>query len=381
MGKSLMVPTLRNIARWSVKPARNVETAISPKINVVRGLAARATTPLLPDDYLKLLNPLWTARELRGEVVEVRKETEDSATVTIKPGWGFSADYQPGQYVGIGLRVDGRWHWRSYSLTSIPLRDGKHITITVKATPEGFLSSHLVNGVKPGTIVRLATPKGDFALPDPPPPKILFISAGSGITPLMAMLRSLTARGQSPDILHIHSAPSADSVIFHDELRALEKKHPSYDLRLQLTESDGHLDFGQLDQLVADWTDRPTWCCGPTPMLDEVERVFEEAGRSDSLHIERFTIDRTDKGGEGGTVTFAISDKTVEIDGATSLLEAGEKVGIQMPFGCRMGICQTCVLPLEEGHVRDFRSGDEHGAGDRINTCISTASGDCTLKI
>jgi len=97
--------------------------------------------------------------------------------------------------------------------------------------------------------------------------------------------------------------------------------------------------------------------------------------------MERFAIARTDKGGEGGTVTFEISDKTIEIDGATSLLEAGEKVGIQMPFGCRMGICQTCVLPLESGYVRDFRSGDEHGAGDRINTCVSTASGDCTLKI
>ena len=94
-----------------------------------------------------------------------------------------------------------------------------------------------------------------------------------------------------------------------------------------------------------------------------------------------FTIARIDKGGEGRTVTFSISDKRIEIDGATSLLEAGEKVGIQMPFGCRMGICQTCVLPLESGHVRDFRSGEEHGEGDRISTCISTASGDCTIKV
>ena len=117
-----MTPSLRNVARWSIKPAKNVDTALTPKINVLRGLAARATTPLLPDDYLKLLNPLWTARELRGEVIEVKNETADSATVTIKPGWGFSADYQPGQYVGIGLRVDGRWHWRSYSLTSVPMR-------------------------------------------------------------------------------------------------------------------------------------------------------------------------------------------------------------------------------------------------------------------
>jgi ferredoxin-NADP reductase len=328
-----------------------------------------------------LLNPLWSARELRGEVVEVRTETEDSATVTIKPGWGFSAEYQPGQYVGIGLRIDGRWHWRSYSLTSVPRRDNKLITITVKATPEGFLSTHLVNGVKSGTIVRLATPRGDFALPDPPPSKVLFVSAGSGITPVMAMLRSLKARGHRPDIVHIHSAPSEDAVIFHDELRELEKDQTGYRLHLQLTERDGHLDFDHLDRLVSDWEGRPTWACGPTAMLDVVEKVWGEAGLRDNLHMERFTIARTDKGGEGGTVTFSISDKTIEIDGATSLLEAGEKVGIQMPFGCRMGICQTCVLPLESGHIRDFRSGDEHGEGDRINTCISTASGDCTIKV
>ena len=376
-----MTPTLRDVARWSIKPARDVDTATTPKVNVLRGLAARATTPLLPDDYLKLLNPLWTARELRGQIVEVRPETADSASVTIKPGWGFSGDYRPGQYVGIGLRIDGRWHWRSYSLTSVPQRQDKNITVTVKATPEGFLSTHLVNGVRSGTVVRLAAPRGDFALPDPPPPTMLFISAGSGITPLMAMLRSLSARRQSADIVHLHSAPSADAVIFHDELRELEAAQAGYRLHLQLTRQDGKLDFNEIDTMVPDWRQRPTWACGPTPMLDAVQAVWDAAGLSDELHTERFTIARTDKGGEGGTVTFEISDKTIEIDGATSLLEAGEKVGIQMPFGCRMGICQTCVLPLEAGHVRDFRSGDEHGAGDRINTCVSTASGDCTLKI
>lgn len=376
-----MGSALRSVARWSIKPAKNVDTTTTPKVNVVRGLIARATTPLLPDDYLKLLNPLWTARELRGEVVHVTKETDDTATVTIKPGWGFTADYQPGQYVGIGLRMDGRWHWRSYSLTSVPRRDAKLITITVKATPEGFLSTHLVNGVRPGTIVRLASPKGDFALPDPPPPRLLLISAGSGITPVIAMLRTLSARNQTSDIVHVHSAPTSDDVIFHDEMRTFEREQPNYRLHLQLTEADGHVDFSRLADIVDDWKDRPTWCCGPSQMLDEVHDVFADAGCVDNLHVERFTIARTDKGGEGGTVTFSLSDKTIDIDGATSLLEAGEQVGIQMPFGCRMGICQTCVLPLEEGYVRDFRSGDEHGAGDRINTCVSTASGNCTLKI
>ena len=377
-----MALKLRDFTRWSEAPAKDVDTASTPKVNVLRGLAARATTPLLPDDYLKLLNPLWSARELRGEVVDVRKETEDSATVTIKPGWGFSGDYQPGQYVGIGLRMEGRWHWRSYSLTSTPRRDKKLISITVKATPEGFLSTHLVNGVKSGTIVRLAAPRGDFALPDPPPTKLLLVTAGSGITPVMAMLRSLKQRGHDPDVVHIHSAPSADGVIFHDELQELDQGPSKYALRLRLTGEMGHLDFeAELDGLVPDWKDRPTWACGPPAMLDAIESVWTEAGAAGRLHMERFVIARTDKGGEGGTVTFALSDKTVEADGATSLLEAGEKVGIQMPFGCRMGICQTCVLPLESGHVRDFRSGIEHGEGDRIQACISAASGDCTLNI
>jgi ferredoxin len=161
----------------------------------------------------------------------------------------------------------------------------------------------------------------------------------------------------------------------------LERAQSGYRLHLQLTEEMGHVDFAELDGVVPDWKERSAWACGPAAMLDTVEKVWTDAGMADSLHMERFTISRTDKGGEGGTVTFAISDKSIELDGATSLLEGGEKVGIQMPFGCRMGICQSCVLPLESGYVRDFRSGTEHGAGDRIQTCISAVSGDCTINI
>ncbi|HEY2198918.1 MAG TPA: FAD-binding oxidoreductase, partial [Mycobacterium sp.] len=162
-----------------------------PGWHALRTLARRITTPLLPDDYLRLANPLWSARELRGRVVDVRRETHDSATLVLKPGWGFSLDYQPGQYIGIGLLIDGRWRWRSYSLTSSPHRSARTVTITVKAMPEGFLSAHLVDGVKPGTIVRLAAPQGNFVLPDPAPPAMLFVTAGSGITPVMSMLRTL----------------------------------------------------------------------------------------------------------------------------------------------------------------------------------------------
>ncbi|GAA5061417.1 ferredoxin reductase [Nocardia callitridis] len=368
------------LLKWSTRPTEGVGVR-KPEVNIVRGLLARATTPLLPDDYLHLVNPLWTARELRGKVLSVVKETEDTATVRIRTGWGFPAGYKPGQYVGIGLQIDGRWRWRSYSLTSIGAAEKKTITITVKANPDGFLSTHLVDGVTPATIIRLAAPQGDFHLPEPVPRKILFVTAGSGITPVIAMLRSLASRGQQPDILHIHSAPTRDDVIFLDEMEKLADTTPSYALNLRLTRDMGKFTVDRLDEWVPDWRERECWTCGPAGMLDAMESHYESGGLRERLHIERFAISRTDHGGEGGAVRFAISDKEVEIDGATTLLEAGESVGIQMPFGCRMGICQTCVLPLAGGYVRDLRTGEERREGERIQTCISSASGACTLDI
>jgi stearoyl-CoA 9-desaturase NADPH oxidoreductase len=354
-----------------------------PGWHALRKIAARITTPLLPDDYLHLANPLWSARELRGRILEVRRETEDSATLVIKPGWGFSFDYQPGQYMGIGLLVEGRWRWRSYSLTSSPATSAsaRTVTITVKAMPEGFLSTHLVAGVAPGTIVRLAAPQGNFVLPDPAPSSILFLTAGSGVTPVMSMLRTLVRRNQITDITHVHSAPTESDVMFGAELAALAANQPGYRLQLRATRTQGRFDLARLDHEVPDWRDRQTWACGPEGMLVQAEKVWSAAGISERLHLERFAVSKAAPAGAGGTVTFARSGHAVTADAATSLMDAGEGAGVQMPFGCRMGICQSCVVSLVNGHVRDLRTGQEHDPGTRIQTCVSAASGDCALDI
>ena len=354
-----------------------------PGWHVLRKIAARITTPLLPDDYLHLANPLWSARELRGRILEVRRETEDSATLVIKPGWGFSFDYQPGQYMGIGLLMDGRWRWRSYSLTSSPaeMSGPRTVTITVKAMPEGFLSTHLVAGVEPGTIVRLAAPQGNFVLPDPAPSSILFLTAGSGITPVMSMLRTLVRRNQIGDVTHLHSAPTESDVMFRAELAALADNQPGYRVRVRETRKQGRLDLASLDQEVPDWRERQTWACGPEGMLVQAEKAWSSAGVGDRLHLERFAVSKAAPAGAGGTVTFVQSGRTVTADAATSLMDAGEGAGVQMPFGCRMGICQSCVVTLVEGHARDLRTGAEHDPGTRVQTCVSAASGDCALDI
>ncbi len=386
------------MAKNYIKVSANVADTMRPKAaganehpgwHALRAVAGRITTPLLPDDYLKLANPLWSARELRGKVLEVRRETVDSATLVIKPGWGFSFDYQPGQYVGIGLLVDGRWRWRSYSLTSSPVRAGpagpttlrssRTITITVKAMPEGFLSTHLVGGVAPGTIVRLAAPQGNFVMPDPAPASVLFITGGSGITPVMSMLRTLVRREQVTDIVHLHSTPTESDLMFATELAELQGSQPGYRLRLRTTREQGRLDLSRIGDEVPDWRDRQTWACGPEGMLNAAEDVWASAGLKERLHLERFAASRAAVHGQGGTVEFARSGKTVTVDAATPLMEAGEGAGVQMPFGCRMGICQSCVVGLLDGHVQDLRTGVEHEPGSRVQTCISAASGDCVL--
>jgi ferredoxin-NADP reductase len=352
----------------------------------VRSAADKLTTPLHPDDYLRLLNPLWSARELRGRIEEVRPETEDAATLVIRPGWGWHYDHRPGQFVGIGVQVDGRFQWRSYSVSSPPRRDGRTITITVRAMPEGKLSAHLVNGLAPGTIVRLALPEGDFVLPDPPPRRMLFLVGGSGVTPVMAMLRTMDRRGAVPDVVMHYSSPTAERMIFRDELTALEERHDGLTVHRLHTDTDGMLELAHktagLDEICPDWRDRETWACGPGPMLDAIEQHFDAAGLAEQLHLERFSLKLTGDGGEGGTITFRTSGRSVEADGATTVLEAGESAGVGMPFGCRMGICHTCTLTLVDGRVRDLRNGDEFDQpNEQVQTCVTVPVGDCTLDI
>ncbi|MDO9380835.1 MAG: ferredoxin reductase [Nocardioidaceae bacterium] len=347
-----------------------------------RKVAKALTTPLTPDDYFALINPLWSARELRGRVERVVPETDNAASLVIRPGWGWTFDHAPGQYIGIGVQMDGKFTWRSYSLSSPPRRTGRTISITVKAMPEGLLSEHLVRGLEPGTIVRLAAPQGDFVLPDPPPARMLFLVGGSGITPVMSMLRTLDRRGTVPDVDLVYSARNEADMMFADELRGFAAAHPALRLHERHTDVDGFFGLDELDGLVADWRERDTWACGPAPMLDDIVEHWDAADAGDRLHVERFSLALASDEAAGGTITFGSTGRTAEVDGATTLLEAGESVGVQMLYGCRMGICHTCDVPLASGRVRDLRTGEEHDQqNEYIQTCVSVAAGDCTLAI
>lgn len=360
-----------------------------PASLVLRGLAGAAqwlTTPLLPEDYLGLFAPLWSVTELRGRVEAVRPETADAATLVIRPGRGWRP-HRAGQWTRIGVDIEGRRHWRTYSLSSPPGRPDGVITITVKAVPGGRVSDHLVRRTPPGTIVGLDRPQGEFVLPVPTPRRLLFLTAGSGITPVMAILEDLLARGARPggrdavpDIVLVHSAPTAEDVIFGARLRELAARIPRLRLHERHTRIDGRLRPAELAGLCPDWAARDTWACGPAAMLDEI--IAHWAGREDRLRVERFRTTVPAPAAAGGRVRFTRSGRELAADGVTPLLTVGEGAGILMPSGCRAGICRGCLVRLRSGRVRDLRTGRVHGEdGDLIQTCVSAAAGPVEIDL
>ena len=363
------------------------ERGATPRVPEARRRALRAVrslfSPLLPDDYLELINPLWSTRELRGRIERIDRETPDAVTVLIHPGHEWSG-HQPGQYLRIGVVVDGVHHWRAYSLTSEPERADGCISITPKLVDSGKVSPYLVRRARPGDIVRLGGVEGTFVLPDPLPQKLLFISAGSGITPIMSMLRSLARRDAIDDVVHVHSARSEDRVIFAERLAAIDRSHEGFDLRLRLTGEEGRVAPEDLDEICPDWRLRHAFLSGPAEMLDAMSERWEREGDPQLLSMERFqpVIGGDAGGGDGGTVCFAKSGVEAECAGGTPILAGGEEAGAVLPFGCRMGICHTCVGKLRRGRVRDLRTGEIHGSdGEMVRTCVNAPEGAIEIEL
>ncbi|WP_432559600.1 ferredoxin reductase [Granulicoccus sp. GXG6511] len=335
------------------------------------------TTPLVPADYLDLINPLRPGADLRGRIVAVRRETADAVTIEIRPGADWRG-HVPGQHVRIGVDVAGVRHHRTYSLTSAP--GEPTISITPKRISGGLVSSHLVERAQVGDLVHLAQAAGDFHVPVEAPGKVLLVTAGSGITPVLGMLRA--GLSDATDVVHVHSDAGPDDMIAGAEIRALAAGG-----RVRLIErhtaTAGRLTAADLCVLVDDWADRETWACGPAGFLDALTDHWDDHGLADRLHTERFTPAPRAIVGDGGLVSFTESALEIDVPAGRTLLEAGEEAGVLMPYGCRMGICHGCLTPLSHGTVRDVRTGAlviaPEGESLPIQTCISEAAGPCHL--
>ena len=348
-------------------------------LKAIHRAASVWTSPASPEDYLQIINPLASARQLRGVVTEVRRHGTRSATISFRPGRGWEP-HLAGQWARVGVEINGVRQWRSYSLSAAQGHDPE---ITVTAI--GRVSRHLVERTKTGDVLFLAPPQGEFILPTGPRP-LLMITAGSGITPVMSMLRTLIPKRPDADVVLIHSARSEDDALFLDELRAMDRQYPGLAVVIHFTGNNGRIDFknaSAVETVCPDWRSRKAYVCGPTELLDDTEKLWANAGLPQGLQVERFApalLAPSDT--DGGTITFAKSDKEAACDSSTPILEVGEEAGVIMPSGCRMGICRTCLTPLVSGQVRDLRTGEIHAdEGELIQTCITAAVGPVHLEV
>lgn len=369
-------------------------TTTHAPVRALRGLRAAlaaVATPLVPEDLLDIVDPMLVPGRARVEWVEIEPGDGWMATITMRPSPGWQG-HLPGQYLRLGVDIDGVRHWRTYSLTSPPSRH--RVTISVKAIDGGLVSSHLVHNLAPGDIVHLAVPGGDFCLTNlPSEVPVAFVTGGTGITPVLGILRSLAEQihphGPADDAVDVPHG--RDIALVHcvrsraDALRLaeIESLAGALDVTLHVIETSrlGRLTADQLCALVPDLDRRVVYACGPAGLLDLVEAMRVE-GRVSSLVVERFQP-LVAEPGEGGTVTLARQSLDVEVGGSESILATAEEAGALLPSGCRMGICFGCVVPLHEGSVRDLRTGEIVEAADGVNvqTCVSSPAGRCVVDI
>ena len=354
------------------------------RIRPLRVLEVLAT-PHGVDRYLELVHPMLTVRDLRAEVTEVERPTADSVTLTLRPNRRWTG-FEAGQYLQLSVEIDGVLWTRCFSPCSSQHRADGRFQLTVKAHEDGQVSRHLYEHAAPGLVVGLSPAAGEFTLPPQRPGRVLLISGGSGITPVLAMLRTLLDEHWDGDAVFLHYARSAQDVPHLAELRAIAQRHHNVRVVLACTRDNGgdltgHFEPAHLADLAPWHADAPAFTCGPESLMAAVREHYEAKGIPELLHTERFTLAVANVAAEDATGTIRFGAKEVENSGAT-LLEQAEGAGLNPEYGCRMGICFTCTKVKTAGCTRNVRTGELHTEPDQeIQLCISVPVGDVAVDL
>jgi ferredoxin-NADP reductase len=334
------------------------------------------TGPHGVDRYTELVAPTWTLGEARAKVVDVRRTTPRSVTLTLAPNDTFTSvnAFKAGQYVNLTVDIDGRRQTRCYSPANT--EGSSLLELTIGHHDGGLVSTYLYERARRGMVVGLAGIGGDFVLPAQRPRRILFVSGGSGITPVMAMLRTLVAEDHPGEIAFVHYARTAEEACYRDELAAMSGVRVLHGY----TRSDaGDLvgRFGAEHLAAAMPAPDAVFVCGPTALVEAVREHCE------NVYTESFVPPTFEPPANpsGGRVTFADSGVDV-VDDGRSLLEQAESAGLTPENGCRMGICHTCTRRKTAGTVRNLITGAvSTGPDEDVQICVSVPVGDVDLSL
>jgi ferredoxin-NADP reductase len=359
-------------------------------------LAAILTYPHGVDRYLEQFDPTWSLHEVRATVQAVRHGTDDSVTLTLRPNRNWQG-FRAGQFLRLSVEINGVRRTRCYSpANSAHAADGL-IELTAKTHARGLVSRYLAERACPGMVVTLSQADGVFALPGSSsggrPERVVLISGGSGITPVMSMLRTLCDEGYAGRISFLHYANAARDMIYTSELAEIAARHPNVELfRAFAAPGQGEDERGELAGLfcrehllkaVPDYAEAQTFLCGPPGMMNVVQQLWADEGLTGQLHLEHFTATpvAADSTSAEGEIRFARSERLAINTGGT-LLDQAEAAGLKPEAGCRMGICHSCTCRKTAGRVRDIRTGEISDADEAdIQICISVPVGNVALDI
>lgn len=350
-------------------------------------LVAAATTPHGVDRYIEMIDPLWSGTEIRAEVTDVVRKTSDSVTLTLRPNTNWKG-FRAGQFVRLSVEIDGIRRTRCYSPANSEFRRDGKIELTIKVDPNGLVSPYLQANAKPGMTVQLSAAQGEFYLPLPHPRSILLISGGSGITPVMSMLRTLTERAYIGKVTFLHYSFTEDDVIYRKEIAEIEAKYEGVRIIRAYTDAaNGDLQgyFSKEHLVAADrhYAEAETYLCGPQPLMNAVREIFDAEGLSDKLHLEQFAAPvRTVSTDEAeGSLLFSTTGTSVENNGQT-ILEQAEGAGLNPDYGCRIGICFSCVRKKDFGTTRNVLTGETCSDADaNVKLCISAPVGEVSIDL
>jgi ferredoxin-NADP reductase len=332
------------------------------------------TGPHGVDRYTELVAPTWTTGDARAKIVAVRRQTPRSVTLTLEPNRAF-AGFRAGQHINLTVEIDGRRRTRPYSPASA--EGSTHIELTIGRHDGGLVSTYLCEHARPGMVVGLDSVGGEFVLPAVRPRRILLVSGGSGITPVMSMLRTLRDEGSDRDVAFIHYARSAQEACYRDELAAMHGVRVLHGYTRSTEGSDLDGRFGPDHLAAAMPQPDAVFVCGPPALVEAVREHCADV-RSESFVPPVFDLSAE---ASGGSVTFA--DSGVEVtDNGRPLLEQAEAAGLTPDSGCRMGICHSCTRRKTRGAVKNLITGAVSSAEQEdVQICVSVPVGDVDIAL
>ena len=368
----------------ATSPAASLRLSTRLRRSAGRALRASWLHPLNDtvalNELLADVNPLWSLTEIRAELIERTAETADTVSLRFHANrlWtGFRA----GQHVGLSVEIKGVRQHRVYSLTSDPA-DRRTLRITVKRQPGGRVSNYLHDELRIGDVVTLSPADGAFTLPDAAEP-LLLLSAGSGITPMRALLHELHTRDPQRDVVLLHICRNPDDRIFAGELAALQRQLPQLRV-LPVYTTRGRPVLAELLAQVPDYATRQTLLCGPAAFMAEVEAHWQAQTIASRLQLERFgaPLARRDADTTQATVQCVRSTRQFDASSHEPLLVSAERAGLAPAYGCRIGICRTCLCHKRSGVVENLVSGERSDTGSEwIRLCVSAPRSDLELDL